>query len=833
MTNTVKIGIDLGTTNSEVAINIDGKIELVKNIFGDDYTPSVFGVDKAGNKIVGKKSYERLFKDASEREFSNNKAEVKRLMGTSQTVFFERLNKSLSPEEISSEILKCLKEDILRRYPTFPVSAAVITVPAYFSTLQAEATKRAGNLAGFNDVFLLQEPIAAAISYGFMTSRNENWLVYDLGGGTFDVALISSRNGNLTVLSHGGDNFLGGKDIDWMIVDQVITPRLLNEFRLIDFNRGNKKYGAIFSKLKYLSETAKMILSQSQTTTIEIDGIGSDNNGKEIYLNIDFNRAVLNHLIESLVSKTIEISHETIAQGGVKTESIKKVILVGGPTQIPYVRDRIERDLGVEVDSSVDPMTVVAKGACIFALSQQISDSSQQQTNKDPHSKNITIHFEPLSSENEESVSGIVQGLGEQDEFYVQIQSESGAFSGSKIRVKSGKFFDVVTLEENRPNLFWIYLFDSHGNSIPVSPDSFTITHGLSISGAPIPHSIGIAVAKKDAAVANSIAEVFEPFFPRNSILPLKATRTYKTIRRLKKGDTDNILPIKICEGESDIPDRNELICRLSITGEKVPYDLPEGTEVEVTIAINSSREVSVEAFIPSIELTLNTQRTLHAPIISSDQLSSELAVQINRAKELGNVCTANEKEKLDALCQSISAGVRNSDVDEDEKRKADKQIKDLKIVIDQMAKNKELPQLIDEFESKTAQVEKLINEFGNDEEKKKFQEMLEAIRRDGVQAISTKDKRLLARINEQLAGLSMKVLYSHPATWAYHLENLSKDGHNYSNQADAKYFIDKGKRAIEMGDFEELKRCVQNLFQLLPDDEQSLLNQNLSGITH
>lgn len=207
----IQIGIDLGTTNSSIAVNNKGKIEIIKNADRDEYTPSVFGIDKAKNKVVGRRAYEKLFQFSSEEDSKNYIAEVKRLMGTSEGYFFERLKKELTPEEISAEILKYLKESLLKTYPDFPTTAAVITIPAYFSTLQAEATKRAGNLAGFDYAVLLQEPIAAAMAYGFINSENDNWLVYDLGGGTFDVALISSKDGVLSVKGHSGDNFWVGK----------------------------------------------------------------------------------------------------------------------------------------------------------------------------------------------------------------------------------------------------------------------------------------------------------------------------------------------------------------------------------------------------------------------------------------------------------------------------------------------------------------------------------------------------------------------------------------------------------------------------------------------
>src|SRR3989344_6857835 len=192
-------------------------------------------------------------------------------MGTSETIPFERLGESMTPEQVSSEILKSLVEDVTRKYSDFSTLAAVITIPAYFSSLQSEATKRAGELAGFKQVVLLQEPIAAAMAYGFENTKDQNWIVYDLGGGTFDVALISSKDGILSVLGHNGDNFLGGKDFDLKIVDEIIKPAILEKYSLENFNRENKKFRGVFSRLKYIAEKAKIELSQYEKTPIELD----------------------------------------------------------------------------------------------------------------------------------------------------------------------------------------------------------------------------------------------------------------------------------------------------------------------------------------------------------------------------------------------------------------------------------------------------------------------------------------------------------------------------------------------------------------------------------
>jgi len=274
--NTISIGIDLGTTNSSVAVNVNGNIEIIKRAGGVEFTPSVFGFDKSGNKIVGQKAYDYLYKHNSKDEINNFKAEIKREMGTPEKVHFQRPSKKLSPEEISAEIIKSLKEEVLRKYPEINDVAAVITIPAAFSVLQSEATKRAGNLAGFKHVVLLQEPIAAAVSYGFNNSKNENWIVYDFGGGTFDVALISCKDGLLSVIGHNGDNFLGGKNIDWDIVEKIIVPKIKEKYQLKQFTRKNKDYTSIFSKLKYYAEISKIELSDYKKTTIDIEGIGKD-----------------------------------------------------------------------------------------------------------------------------------------------------------------------------------------------------------------------------------------------------------------------------------------------------------------------------------------------------------------------------------------------------------------------------------------------------------------------------------------------------------------------------------------------------------------------------
>ena len=830
----IQIGIDLGTTNSSVVINNDGNIEIIKKPGGVEYTPSIFGFDKAKNKVVGQKAYENYYKDASEDEVKNYKPEIKRLMGTSEKFNFERVGVEMNPEEISAEILKSLKEDILRKYPNFSTVAAVITVPAAFSVLQSEATKRAGNLAGFKHVVLLQEPIAAAIAYGFTNTKSENWLIYDFGGGTFDVALIASKERALSVLGHNGDNFLGGKNFDLEIVDKVILPKIMEKFSIKNFNRSNEKYRSAFSQLKFFAETAKIELSEYDKTSIVVENVGKDDEDKEIFVTINFTRKEFEALIKPMVDRTIELSKQTLKEAGIKNSSVAKVVLVGGPTQIPYIRERIESDLKITVDASVDPLTVVARGACVFGIGQKIPKEFMNDDGKKlkEGTLSINLNYESLTSDTEETVSGVIETLKDsEEEFYIQIQSDSGAYNGSKIKLKGGKFFDTVAVEPNKQNVYWVYLFDKQGNSVPIDPDSFTITHGLSVSGAPLPHSVSIIVAQKDYT-RNVAMNVCEGVFDKGAMLPIKKVLTeYKTSRKLKRGE-ENELDIIVVEGESDMPDRNGFLCKVGINGKDLPHDLPEGTPVELTLAINESREVFITAYIPLIDLTVNARSTSHDETIELKNIEEDLETQKERAKVASENMSPDERKALDTNISSAQTSVRNASADEDEKMKASKQIKDIKIALDKIEKDKEMPQLVKEFKDGIQDTQSIINEYADEKDKSINTDQLNKLKTEGEKAITDNDKSLLIRINEQIKELSSKAIYSNPATWVHQFKKLTSGTTIFINEKEAKYYIEKGKRAIELGDVDEIKRCVHNLLLLLPSDAQETIKNNLSGIT-
>lgn len=830
----INVGIDLGTTNSAIAISRNGKIELIKSGPGQpEYIPSVFGVDKSNNKIVGQKAYERLFKNASDEEFANYKAEVKRLMGTADTINFERLNKALTPEEVSAEILISLKDTVSRIYPDFSCVSAVITIPANFQAFQSEATKRAGEIAGFKYVVLLQEPIAAAMAYGLNSAEDQNWLVYDLGGGTFDVALMSSKDGILTVLGQNGDNHLGGKDFDLLIVDEVIKPAIENKYSLKEFDRSNDRYKALFARLKAKAETAKIELSQYANTTIEIDDkIEHDNT--EIFVSIDFSRKQFEELIKPPVKKTLELAQKTLKESGVKSSSIAKIILVGGPTQIPYVRELLKKTFNCDIDSSVDPLTVVAHGACVYGLSQRIPQELLEENHKSSVGEHkLELHYEAMTAEEEQTVAGKIEELKVTDsDYYVQIQSDSGFYSSSKIKLKNGKFFDQVAIEKGKPNTYWIYLFDKDGNTIPVFPESFTITHGMTMQGAPIPYAMGVVWRKKSSGTNFEGMEACDQYFDKGAIPPLTKTKTYKTVRKIVKGKND-YLPVKAYEGNDANPDNNTIISGIKIDGTKLPYDLPEGTDVDVTLRKDKDMEVFIEVYIPSIELTLrNARADKYAQSVDTKKLTSDLEAQKERIKEVEDELPAEEKEKLNNSIKSIDSSIKNVENDTDDRMKTHRDLQELKSELDKIEQDRSIPQLNSEFREKLDRLNNLLEDIADETERNKIKEVVKEIEELAEKAIKSNDKVMLVRLNEQLQEFIMTIFLEKPDIWIYWLNDIKSRKSELSNQAVAEHHISKAEEAIENDDINELKRHVRELFDLLPKDVEDEIKKDMAGIT-
>ena len=344
------IGIDLGTTNSCVAVMEGGKPVVITNAEGMRTTPSVVAFTKTGERVVGEPAKRQAVTNADKTISS-----IKREMGTDYKVTID--DKKYSPQEISAMILQKLKSDA-ENYLGEKVTEAVITVPAYFNDAQRQATKDAGKIAGLDVKRIINEPTAAALSYGLDNENEQKIMVYDLGGGTFDVSIIEIGDGVIEVLSTAGDNRLGGDDFD-----NVITQYMLEDFKTkegVDLSTDKMA----MQRLKEAAEKAKKELSSSTTTNINLPFITATAEGPK-HFEMNLTRAKFNELTAHLVERTATPVSKALNDAGLNASELSKVLLVGGSTRIPAVQDKVKQLTGKEPFKGINPDECVAIGASI------------------------------------------------------------------------------------------------------------------------------------------------------------------------------------------------------------------------------------------------------------------------------------------------------------------------------------------------------------------------------------------------------------------------------------------------------------------------------------
>ena len=355
------IGIDLGTTNSVVAVMEGGEPTVITNQEGSRLTPSVVGFSKNGERLVG-----QLAKRQAVSNTDRTISSIKRHMGTDYKVEID--DKKYSPEEISAMILQKLKEDA-EKYLGEKVTQAVITVPAYFSDSQRQATKDAGRIAGLEVLRIINEPTAASLAYGIDKSDDHTVMVYDLGGGTFDVSILDVGDGVFEVKATNGDTHLGGDDFDQKIVDWMVAEFKKNEG--IDLSNDRMA----MQRLREAAEKAKIELSGVLTTNINLPFITAGAEGPK-HLDMDLTRAKFDELTADLVERTMEPTRKAMADAGLSASDINKVILVGGSSRIPAVQEALKKFIGKEPYRGVNPDECVAVGAAIQAgvLAGEVKD---------------------------------------------------------------------------------------------------------------------------------------------------------------------------------------------------------------------------------------------------------------------------------------------------------------------------------------------------------------------------------------------------------------------------------------------------------------------------
>lgn len=590
------IGIDLGTTNSAICSYDGTNVRVWKSPEQNDVTPSAIYVDKRGNKYYGQKAYNQAPYNPT-----NSATLFKRFMGTNTKIELEASGLSLTPEECSAEILKVLYGYLPEEIRNDPETAVVITVPAAFNQMKKDATLQAAKLAGINNVALMQEPVAAIMSIMRASKQEGIFLVYDLGGGTFDVSIAENINGKVNLLAHGGVEMCGGRDIDRMVFNQVVIPWLRKTFELPEDFLINRKYKSFCRIAQWATERAKMELSAMETSTIALsegEARTLDEAGNEMYIDIDLNRGQVDEIISELVEETVDATREALTKAGLSANDLERIVFVGGPTNYKPLRDRVAYELSLPANIDVNPMTAVAEGASIFAESIDWSSENHKRKAANEVVKtdlSLSLKYTARTSGDSAKIMCVLES--ELNGYTIQFTSNDTGWSSGSAALSNGLMI-TLPLAKNGDNSFSVKVLNELGQEQAVGTNKIVITKTLATIGAiPASHSIGVEVLDKLGG-----KPVLQFLVAEGDALPKKGVVTFKAGQTLKAG-TYNSINIKLWEGniQSPITD-NRFIGIFKIVGTDIDTGvIPTGADIECEFEMSDSGTINLEASIPCI----------------------------------------------------------------------------------------------------------------------------------------------------------------------------------------------------------------------------------------
>jgi len=626
MASGIHVGIDLGTSNSAIAVFDGETATVVTNAAGEALTPSVVRVDARGGRTVGRRAVRGLEDDPA-----NTRGEWKRLMGTAERLRFDASGAALLPDELSAQVIASLLADLRDAVGVTP-RAAVISTPALFELPQNHATTRAGRLAGLEEVVLIAEPIASAIAAGWRADHEGSWLVFDLGGGTLDVSLLETAEGRLRVLDHAGDNFLGGKDIDGALVEWAAAALARRGAADLLGARATARGRRALARLRVACEQAKIELSRAERATIVVSdpNVSAADEEGGVGHEIDVTREELDGLAAPFIARSLTAVRNLLSKNHHTAQDVARVVLVGGPTLMPGLRARIGDLFGGRIAAGIDPMTIVARGAALYAGSIGLDATPAAQTASSASGIAVRIEHPSVTADLEPFVVGrCLPRTGQAPPDRVRIERTAGAVDNvdwtspdAKLSPE-GSFVIQVRLDRSRRNHFRVRAFDRAGGDVALATRAFAIVHGVSIGDPPLARAVGVARADDSTQI----------YFPKGTPLPARRTFAHHTVRPVAAGSDDDALAVPIVQGESVRAHRNRLIGMLHLRG--VARDVPAGSRVEVTLELDRSGQLATRADLPGTGQTFEDVAFVLVPTATVETAERELAATTRRAADV------------------------------------------------------------------------------------------------------------------------------------------------------------------------------------------------------
>ncbi|MFA4829102.1 MAG: Hsp70 family protein [Thermodesulfovibrionales bacterium] len=805
------VGIDLGTTNSAICTYDGETVRIFKSPQQNDVTPSVIFIDRRS------KYYGTLAYNNAARSPEKAAQDFKRFMGTSTPIKIPAVNVTMTPEECSSEILKVLFSYLPEELRNSNETGTVITVPAAFNQMQRDATLSAAEMSGIGKVALMQEPVAAVMSIMKVRNSDGTFLVYDLGGGTFDIALADCISRRVSLLGHGGIVMCGGRDFDRIIVDNIVKPWLLENFDLPDNFSSDPKYSILKRLSAFASERAKIELSMKTDSSIFLneDEIRiQDNSGKDIYLDIPITQNDFDPLIKTKITDTINATREVLEAANLTPNDIDRIVFIGGPTHYKPLRDMVSFELGISADTQVNPMTAVAEGAAIFA--ESIDWSSEKKNRKSSRgsvaaSSKFNLSFE-YTSRTSDIRSRIAVKCGGQilPGSTFQIDNMETGWSSGRIDLKDGITLNV-DLSKNGENRFKIFVFDPSGGPISIENNSILITRtAATIDAIPASHSIGVQVREKMTGTGTTLRYLIK----KGDSLPKKGVEKFKAAEALRAKGPGS-LNFKLFEGEIESPiEDNEWIGCLKITGADVDAGVIEpGADLICEYEVSDSGRVSLSISVPSVGGTFTRHDFYSRQEGQIDYSNAGHIVRDESDALMARVDSISEKvddERIDTVRNKLqeSQELTENENDPEAAKLAMQNIDEAKRILANVRKEhlSSIRQL--DLDSVTAFFQENIRQHAKSSEAMAFDNMARSAKR-AIESTSSEFENII----DQMRGMNWQILWRQDWFVVDTFKRFSNEEYLFTDRAAFGQLVKTGSDAVKRDDMDKLREVVNVMY--------------------
>lgn len=818
---TVDFGIDLGTTNSAISKMKNGNPESIRTNTLKDTMPSCVYINRRKALQVGDAAFNALKNEKLnamknwDSSKDNSFIEFKRTMGSDASYESSNAERSFSSIELSAEVLKTLKSFEKDEN----INSVIITVPAAFKNNQIDATREAGKQAGFDQVGIITEPEAAAWVYGMNPENKDGfWLVFDFGGGTFDAALLKVTDGIRQVIDTEGDIYLGGKNLDESIVDEIILPHLKEKFVIDELLQDDNKRNILRAAMKFYAEEIKKQLSFNEEASILTnlgDIPGEDDEGEEFELDFTVTEGQLEKAIGPVFQKAIDISNQLLERNNLNGDKLSALILVGGPTYSPIVRKMLEQQI-CKPDTSVDPMTVVAKGAAIYASTIKKDETT---ITVDTSKIQLDISYEATSVEEEEFIT--VKILDDKtegdipDKVFADISRGDGGWSSGKVEINTiGEVF-TVQLAKGKLNTYSVNLYDDKGNLLECEPSTFNILGSGKGGSAVLPHNIGIEI--QDISSGRLQFKTVNGL-EKSKQLPASGNLSkLKTPRQIRPGMDEDFLEISIYQGEHDCEGsraiHNHHVNTILITGSDLPSLLPENSEVDIEMKIDINQKITGLATFPHLAFTYEFECETKVDSVN-DSKAGYLETELSKAKRDINSLKSkgidsSDLKKSEKEIEEIENHFNKNKESADTQQQTIENLRKTLKTIDKLIGDREWPELEKELKDAFYSLEEVNREKGNEQ----TTQLVDSIRPNVEQAIRDKDTKHSPKLIEEINQIAFELeRLEHLIGFIFYMDR-EFDSINWRDRNAARTSIERGKTIIsESPSIDRLQPVIKNL---------------------